>query len=437
MTYDPIDTNDDGVVDADVDNQSVSTGRATIGPEGRGWGDTIHLFAVGGQSNAEGKGDLGGGNQVDVEAETALQYNAGDDTITEPLADPFSDEDFGSAWPAFAQRYHQLTGVKSAYINSAVRGASQTAAADSGFGNWSSSGSLRSDLVSDVDSAIAKLESLGYDVEFKGILWSQGETDADAIDNATITQADYGNEFADMVDYFGGEFPDAGVVWVFQTGLPDGGTTTGYNAVREEQLAQIKTKTRARLASDIQQRFPFDGKMRTGEVHYDQTGLNEMGIFGAETIVGGFSPGAGRYEALARWTGTKTIPSQTFSTVEFDEEEIDKFGQFDTGTRSYTAPADGLYWISARVTLNNTFPTDTRFRINIRKNASTVLESQFGVSASISDYQGEEVVAESAELRAGDTVIIQFRQQDGSGQKIYGDSTNSKFHVEWKAPLPA
>jgi len=30
MTYDPIDTNDDGVVDADVENQSVSTEEATI-----------------------------------------------------------------------------------------------------------------------------------------------------------------------------------------------------------------------------------------------------------------------------------------------------------------------------------------------------------------------------------------------------------------------
>jgi len=30
MTYDPIDTNDDGVVDADVDNQSVNTENATI-----------------------------------------------------------------------------------------------------------------------------------------------------------------------------------------------------------------------------------------------------------------------------------------------------------------------------------------------------------------------------------------------------------------------
>jgi len=32
MTYDPIDTNDDGVVDADVDNQSVNTGKAVINP---------------------------------------------------------------------------------------------------------------------------------------------------------------------------------------------------------------------------------------------------------------------------------------------------------------------------------------------------------------------------------------------------------------------
>jgi len=31
MTYDPIDTNDDGVVDADVDNQSVSTEKASFG----------------------------------------------------------------------------------------------------------------------------------------------------------------------------------------------------------------------------------------------------------------------------------------------------------------------------------------------------------------------------------------------------------------------
>jgi len=32
MTYDPIDTNDDGVVDANVDNQSVHTESVAIGP---------------------------------------------------------------------------------------------------------------------------------------------------------------------------------------------------------------------------------------------------------------------------------------------------------------------------------------------------------------------------------------------------------------------
>jgi len=31
MTYDPVDTNDDGVVDADVDNESVKTDNATVG----------------------------------------------------------------------------------------------------------------------------------------------------------------------------------------------------------------------------------------------------------------------------------------------------------------------------------------------------------------------------------------------------------------------
>jgi len=47
MTYDPIDTNDDGVVDADVDNQSVSTEKARTG----------RLF--GHQVSGGGSGDLG------------------------------------------------------------------------------------------------------------------------------------------------------------------------------------------------------------------------------------------------------------------------------------------------------------------------------------------------------------------------------------------
>jgi len=62
MTYDPIDTNDDGVVDADVDNQSVTTEKANIKPWKIGmltdvhWGNTSNQGYVS-QSSLESKLD--------------------------------------------------------------------------------------------------------------------------------------------------------------------------------------------------------------------------------------------------------------------------------------------------------------------------------------------------------------------------------------------
>jgi len=438
MTYDNTDTNADGAIDAPIDNESVSTEKASIGTNARDWGDTIHFYAVGGQSNAEGKGDPDSGvPSPDVSSDVAIQYNPSDDSISSPLDDPVSQDNYESAWPAFVERYYQLTGIKVCIVESAEDGSAQTAAADSGFGNWSSSGLLRGRLKTHVNDGMTKLKAEGYNPVFKGVLWSQGEADGDAIGNSTITQSEYGTAFADMVDDYHANLPDEPVVWVFQTGVPESSTPPGYRKVRQEQLNQISQKSAARLASEIQQTFPYDGKMRTGEVHYNTKGLNAMGQAGAESVVNGYGRDGPEYEVQAVMSSDQTIEG-TAEIVGFDGISGDgnKLGQFDTSTAKYQCVADGYYEVYARVEWTNAIPDGTRYRLDVRRERDSnisVIDRKFGIAGG-SDFLGHDIYTRDS-FYAGDYIRIHVQHNDGSSQTLNGNAESSAFNVKRAGPL--
>lgn len=407
------------LTDLTGNNLSIDS-NGSLNAAGGSSSDTIHLFAVGGQSNANGKGDETA--SPDVSSDVAVEYSPANDAIESPLDDPVGDgESDGSAWPAFAQKYYSLTGVKSAIVVSAVDGSAQDAGADAGSGNWDDTGNLRGQLVTDVNNAISKLESAGYDVVFHGILWSQGERDAQAIDNGDITQSDYKTAFEGMVDYFDGEFGDSWNLHLLETGRPNTGDTAGFRDVREAQRQVANSKERVILSSTIQQTFPPRG-WHTDDLHYNQTGLDNMGRQAAQSILEGYEPPNRDYEAIAWQSSDLSTTSGTAEIVPYDSEQVDDIGVYDPTTYKYSAPADGYYRVETSIMWDTTAPSDMPYRYSIWTDDSGTTaqrEARWHIAGPTGDYRSQDLYG-LINVNAGEDIYVQVKQSTGNSQTLTG-----------------
>lgn len=143
---------------------------------------TIDVFAIGGQSNAQGQS----GDQTlspPVPTSYVLQYSGG--TISAGN-DPVGNANTSSAWPSFGIAYVAATGRKVLLVPSALGGTDQCTTTGASTLNWDIGGTLAPLLVANVTAAMAAARTAGYSPVYRGILWSQGENDAGAIGNNPV-----------------------------------------------------------------------------------------------------------------------------------------------------------------------------------------------------------------------------------------------------------
>jgi hypothetical protein len=293
-------------------SSGVACGSGGGGSGGGGNSNEIDVFLIGGQSNALGQGNSA--QSPIPTADTAFQYY--NSTIS-PANDPvggagnyaigeYTDSPTGgSAWPSFAIEYHRATGRKIAFVPTAVSGSAQTQeAVDAGLisVSWDTTGTLYTNSISKLTSAISSLTSEGYTPVFKGILWAQGETDAICIALASspcpITATRYREAAETMIENYRNALGSSTPFYIFQTGVAGAGTYAFNDSYRQIRDAQAEiaandpyTKIVFSNALDFQTRgliIPTDGS----KVHYTQAGYNEMGAIGASNIV---SAGANSY----------------------------------------------------------------------------------------------------------------------------------------------
>lgn len=239
------------------------------------------LFGVGGQSNAAGRGTSA--NSPDPLAGNAVEYVNDTDTIVDPLDDPVGSADTGSAWPKFCVDYYANRGVSIAITERASGGTAQAEEIAGVDPHWDNGGGLSSELITYINNAITALENAGHTVNFRGILWHQGERDAQEIDNNNHNKTDYKTALEDMIERYRTEFGDQMPFWIFELGHENTGDTTGYQTVREAQQEVVVQQPYTYMVSDRQKEFPELGYM-TDSVHYNQTGLNLMGEVGALNV---------------------------------------------------------------------------------------------------------------------------------------------------------
>jgi hypothetical protein len=118
----------------------------------------------------------------------------------------------------------------------------------------------------------------------------------------------------------------------------------------------------------------------------------------------------------------------TYHEVEFNREEIDQGGDFNTGTYTFTAPSDGRYFFSTTIRFSLTLDSAAQFYtvgiITSNRDYFSVLAPKWTIDP---NYQTC-MVTTIANMDADDTAIVKVYQQGGGQQTdIYHSAVHTRF----------
>lgn len=242
---------------------------------------SIDLFMGTGQSNMEGRG-LTGDASPSVARGTAYRYAAS--ALTTISGDPVGGAANFSCVPAFVNQWKTSTGRSTVYIEQSTTGTALLVAADIGSGNWKKgAGTLYTTALNEMNAAITHiLNKTTFTINSKRILWAQGEREAQTINGTTITAALYQAGLEEIIDNFAADVT-GGInhFHIFELGAHNSGTgETDWAAIRSAQAGAESLKAKASIIFAGAKNYPAQGKMED-TLHYNKTGLNEMGTQGA------------------------------------------------------------------------------------------------------------------------------------------------------------
>ncbi|MFZ4455063.1 MAG: sialate O-acetylesterase [Bacteroidales bacterium] len=247
------------------------------------------LFLVAGQSNAVGQGTST--LSTVCTSGTAFEYNALTNSVQhlqDPMGQSFDNLEpalTGSIGLSFAQTLNSLIN-EPIYMVSAARGGSSNCvkAELSSYGTWDDTGTkiLFGSAVNKVQNA---MKTTG--LPLSGIIWIQGERDANAIKTLTETEAEYRAALEKLIARFRGQFGSnlpfyivlTGLQGVVTKGVPVATDTQSNYAVRTIQRDIAKKTPNVFVAFSSTDKF-FDQSWMKPEavtVHYIQTAYNQIG----------------------------------------------------------------------------------------------------------------------------------------------------------------
>lgn len=234
------------------------------------------LFLLAGQSNAVGQGDSS--MSVQPLTGTAFEFDADAGSfisLRDPAGKPwklFQRAGTGSVAPAFARRFHELSGKKVYFVTAARGGASCTVKAElSTYGTWDESGQLFPQAIEKT-----RMAEQTSSLKLSGIIWMQGERDANAFVSAQIHASDYENAFVRLIQRFRKEFGESLPIYIVQTGFQQDKSPEGCQMVRDVQQKVSRKMKHVYLAYTETDAFAQRGWFKDN-VHYNQEALNDIG----------------------------------------------------------------------------------------------------------------------------------------------------------------
>ncbi|HVK29427.1 MAG TPA: sialate O-acetylesterase [Nocardioides sp.] len=237
----------------------------------------IDVFGVAGQSNAQGRGTAA---RAPVTVAGLAFEHRGPGALVTPALDPCLGALSGSAWPAFLDTFTAASGRPACIVSAASGGAALVEATPAPYGSWSPQGTLREAAAARYGTALTELAAAGWKPVWRGVVWHQGEQDAQLHPDAGELAAAY----TEALRKLGAWFSDAvapGEVHVLRLG-DRAGYRDGYAAVRAGQEAACLGDGFTLAYTECDQ-FPARGWMRD-PLHYAQIGLNHMGTHAARAV---------------------------------------------------------------------------------------------------------------------------------------------------------
>ena len=128
---------------------------------------------------------------------------------------------------------------------------------------------------------------------------------------------------------------------------------------------------------------------------------------------------------MAYNSSTQTISSWTQTKLNFDSEDSDPDGLWNTSTSTFTAPVDGIYSFHFGYRRNSGYATGSAYleRIQFRVNGTTVrrLEEIIGMNQT-SNWAVQQCMDWNWKLSANDEVTLyQYSEEPGTVEVGYGD----------------
>jgi hypothetical protein len=257
--------------------------------------EQVDVFLIAGQSNARGmSGPTGAANSPNPEPGTLFQFGNG--SFLE-VTDEVGDANTGSIWPSFAITWKEMTARKICFVPRARNATALSILANTGEGYWGEgAASFFPDSVTNINGALAALVEQGYDPKFRGVLWSQGENDAYAINRGVMTKQNYKDELAILLSKYRAIYGSNMPFYIIKTGTRTGSAgpltdVTGYQQIQEAQeeacdADPLRTKIIYRSTTEFHDR----GLMMSDGVHYGQLANNEIGRTAPSVILAGADP---------------------------------------------------------------------------------------------------------------------------------------------------
>ena len=238
------------------------------------------LFIVAGQSNAVGF--VTPPYEAAKYCGTFWNWQTGVNAL-QPLKDPTnaSKTNGGSAWPAFARHFFELTHRKVCILNIAQGGAAVTPISSNTW--YGVDSTLRQRASTQYAAVTAALGTLNDDFVLGGLLWIQGEAETVHIGNGNTDVNAYKAGTLDVFAFFRQLTSDADLpVYMSQIGFYEGAFSNtnwmnGHLAVQQAQVEMAEGDTNhVYLVFEGAKTFNKAGYMHDS-VHYSQYGYNIVG----------------------------------------------------------------------------------------------------------------------------------------------------------------
>lgn len=236
-----------------------------------------NLFAIAGQSNAMGLGD----SSKSIKKNSACyEYLSNTNNLVE-LKDPvgeghlgFQPAKTGSFIPSLAYNYAEINN-KNIFVVQCAKGGSalNKKAEENNWGVWDETGNLLNSSFIKIDAAIIKSKT-----KLSAIIWSQGEADGTAIGSGKLMKSEYKQSLKNLISNYREHYGETVPFIIVTTGRHASceGCDQGYKVVRNIQKEVAMEDEYTFIGYDETQYF-IERNWMKDVVHYNQTGLNDIG----------------------------------------------------------------------------------------------------------------------------------------------------------------